>query len=174
MARSKYTRYLNTSEAFEYVDDDEQTVVVTKKLIRRRLRKLQQFVYKDDGTGISFSIILSIIFIFAGILLIAFSSSAIYSKELEVRRLQKDLKLLQESNAFLNAQISSSYDLSTISKIATTKLGMVKPKPYQIIRIQVPKQSYVILETPRKEEKLSVIEYIKQFFINSLFKKDEG
>ena len=57
-------------------------------------------------------------------------------------KLKDELVALKSENTTLQAEISDSVDLDYIKKEATERMGMTEPQPYQIIYIDVPKQSY--------------------------------
>ena len=66
------------------------------------------------------------------------------SQRVETQKYKNKLADLKSENALLAIDVSEQMDLDTVKKIATEKLGMVEPQPYQIQYIDVPEQSYTL------------------------------
>lgn len=126
--------------------------------------KNQTYVYpKEKEAGLSILTLGTVFYIFAGILLCLMLHAVTVSKNDDILSSQNELKHLKEYNASLAADISGSYDLEEIEKIATTRLGMTERKPHQIIHISVPKQSHVV-----QNEKLKAPQVKETGFFNSI------
>lgn len=118
--------------------------------------KVKQKVAKKPEKRISnrerFSIITSFhwktlaisIFMFVGTVALIASKVQVDSVGVDIRRTREELKSLREQNAILTAERMEEIDLEYIKKEATERLNMSEPQPYQIVYIDVPKQSYTI------------------------------
>lgn len=73
--------------------------------------------------------------------LIVFASNS--TKRDSIVNMQEQVATLQEENMFLENSIEESLDLKKIENEAV-KLGLQKPAEYQIMHIQVPKESYTV------------------------------
>lgn len=88
--------------------------------------------------------------------------------EVSLRKEKSKLEDLKSSNAILQAEMTEQLDMDYIKQEATERLGMHEPQPYQVVYINVPKQSYTVQyeETESKTES-SFLEKVKE-----LLKKD--
>lgn len=88
--------------------------------------------------------------------------------EVSLRKEKSKLEDLKSSNAILQAEMTEQLDMDYIKQEATERLGMHEPQPYQVVYINVPKQSYTVQyeETESKTE-FSFLEKVKE-----LLKKD--
>lgn len=145
--KSKYKKYYSsTSEALK-IEKAEKREYKKQPPKKRKVRK-PKLIYKlieDNKAKFSFQTILTILIVFIGILGIVTSITIVISKRLEIVRLNKEYKEVQEINTTLKSQISQNIDLKEIERIATSKLGMTTPKPHQIIYITIPKQNYGVM-----------------------------
>lgn len=119
-------------------------------------QKKEMFVFRDDRRyRISFRTIFTVILIFLGGLGTAFSYAFINDTQSQISKARSALQAQKEANAALRAEITQKYTLDEVAIIATERLGMNKPDSSQTIHINVPKQSYVVLneeeETPEPE-----------------------
>ncbi len=64
--------------------------------------------------------------------------------EMQIRQQKNELSELQAQNAILEAELAEQIDLEYIKQEALTRLGMAEPQSYQVVYIDVPKQSYTI------------------------------
>ena len=88
--------------------------------------------------------IVTIALIFAGLLGFALPSAMIYNVDAKTAALRSELEKINETNTQLAVDISKTYDLDQIRRLATAKLGMTEPAPYQKIDIYVPRASHTI------------------------------
>ena len=91
------------------------------------------------------------------------------NQEVQIREKKDELATLKSQNAILEAELAEQVDLEYIKQEAITRLGMAEPQPYQIVYIDVPKDSYTIQYAADEvvEEEPSFIASIL-----NLFKKD--
>ena len=64
--------------------------------------------------------------------------------EVSLRQQKSTLEDLKSSNAILEAELTEQLDMDYIKTEATTRLGMSEPQSYQVVYIDVPKQSYTV------------------------------
>ena len=64
--------------------------------------------------------------------------------EVSLRRQKAELETLKSSNAILEAELTEQLDMDYIRTEATERLGMSEPQSYQVVYIDVPKQSYTV------------------------------
>jgi len=103
---------------------------------------------KNEEKGRSRSplkMIFTIILILAGGIGIVLSNAVIYDTQVETNQLRRELAAQRENNAAVRTEITQRYTLNEVERIAKEKLDMNKPDASQIIYINVPKQSHVVL-----------------------------
>ncbi len=61
-----------------------------------------------------------------------------------LRRQKSELENLKSANAILEAELTEQLDMNYIKTEATERLGMSEPQSYQVVYIDVPKQSYTV------------------------------
>jgi len=64
--------------------------------------------------------------------------------EVTLRQQKNDLDNLKAANAILEAEMAEQLDMDYIKTEATERLGMSEPQSYQVVYIDVPKQSYTV------------------------------
>lgn len=107
--------------------------------------------------------------IFAGCIAIMGATVIVKNQEVQIREKKDELATLKSQNAILEAELAEQIDLEYIKQEAINRLGMAEPQPYQIVYIDVPKDSYTIQYAADEvvEEEPSFIASIL-----NLFKKD--
>lgn len=96
--------------------------------------------------------------LFAGCIAFMGMHVAVENLEVSIRKQKSELSDLKASNAILEAELTEQLDLDYIKQEATQRLGMAEPQAYQIIYIDVPKQSYTIqYEEEASEEEPSLL-----------------
>lgn len=109
-----------------------------------------------------------ILILFVGCIAFMGMHVAVENLNVSIRKQRSELADLKSSNAILQAELTEQLDLDYIKQEATERLGMAEPQAYQIIYIDVPKQSYTIqYEGEQQEEAPSLLSRIK-----SVLKKD--
>ena len=104
----------------------------------------------DNKGKISVKLILTLLFIFLAAMGSAFSNAVIGDVRNRIGAARRELTSEREANAALRAQITQKYTLDEVERIAKEKLGMNKPDASQIIWIEVPRQSHVVLNDERE------------------------
>lgn len=88
--------------------------------------------------------------------------------EMSIRQQKSTLEDLKSANAILEAELTEQLDMDYIKQEATERLGMSEPQSYQVVYIDVPKQSYTVQYAAEETaEDTSLLEKIK-----NLWKKD--
>jgi len=106
-------------------------------------------VHKVDATPRRFPfsapMVFTVLLIFVGALGSAVASAHMANtrRELVLARQQRDAAL--DANRTLQSQIPIPFTLDEIEQIAQERLGMARPDPMQIIYINVPPVSHVVL-----------------------------
>ena len=69
---------------------------------------------------------------------------AVDNAEVSLRKQKNELDNLKSANAILEAEMAEQLDIDYIRQEATERLGMSEPQSYQVVYIDVPKQSYTV------------------------------
>ncbi|MDO4531824.1 MAG: hypothetical protein Q4C06_07580 [Bacillota bacterium] len=69
---------------------------------------------------------------------------AVDNAEVSLRRQKSELDNLKSANAILEAEMAEQLDMDYIRQEASERLGMSEPQSYQVVYIDVPKQSYTV------------------------------
>lgn len=104
--------------------------------------------------------------VFSGCLVTMASYALVAEQRVENSKLNDQLISIQNENASLQAEISDKIDLEYIESEAVNRLGMAEPQPYQIMYIDVPKQSYTVQygkDESEKEDKFSFASIVSLF-----------
>jgi len=148
MPRRSYIDYYSyTSEAFQPLPNEPEPKQRTKK--RKKKESKSRLQYRDVGqTSRIFSplSLVTLVIMFAAALGIVMSSALIVDRQQTIRMLASELRQIEEDNNLLRTQISLSYDIREIERIASQRLTMGRPQPHQIVHIYVPRVSQVITD----------------------------
>ena len=105
-------------------------------------KSLAMQVRANRAYSIKVALVLGVFF--CGTLAFMWSSAMVTSQRVETQKYKDKLADLKSENAILAIDVAEQMDLDTVKQIATEKLGMVEPQPYQIQYIDVPEQSYTL------------------------------
>jgi cell division protein FtsL len=89
--------------------------------------------------------VFTVILIFLGALSGAVASAHMANTRRELVQARQALTAQLEANSMLQSRMPQPYTLAEIERIATERLDMAKPDPAQIIYINVPPISHVVL-----------------------------
>ena len=92
----------------------------------------------------SFKMIGVALVLFAGCLAFMGMHVLVDNAEVSLRKQKAELENLKSSNAILEAELTEQLDMDYIRTEATERLGMSEPQSYQVVYIDVPKQSYTV------------------------------
>ncbi len=152
-----YSSYNNTSVARDYSYRSYEQAH-RKKTVRKRQPEKESIQLSLPKTYAT----IAIIFIFTLSLLCTFASNS--SRRDEIASMKAQLESIQEDNEYLRTSIDDKLDLKALEQEAI-KLGMQKPAEYQLMKINVPKESYTVqYDTNPHVEEQSFIDYIKSWF----------
>ena len=85
--------------------------------------------------------------------------------EVSLRQQKSELESLKSANAILEAELTEQLDMDYIKQEATERLGMSEPQSYQVVYIDVPKQSYTVqYDADDAAESASLLDKITNFF----------
>ena len=140
--------YIDSNVAYklETVEYPHQYVVKKKK--KRRVLNEKRIL-----TVQKLKLILSVGVIFVGCITTMVVYAQISQQRVNLSNLKNELLLLQEENNSIKADIADTINLDYVAKEAKERLGMSEPQPYQIIYIDVPKQSYTLQYDNEEEDK---------------------
>lgn len=111
----------------------------------------------------SVKMIAVVLILFAGCIAFMGMHVAVENLEISIRKQKSELSDLKANNAILQAELTEQLDLDYIKQEATERLGMAEPQAYQIVYIDVPKQSYTIqYEAEEAAEKPSLFSRIQK------------
>ena len=82
--------------------------------------------------------------LFVGCLAFMGMNVIVDNAEVSLRRQKSELENLKSANAILEAELTEQLDMDYIKTEATERLGMSEPQSYQVVYIDVPKQSYTV------------------------------
>lgn len=89
-------------------------------------------------------LVLAMLVVFMGAIVTTVSYAMVEEQKVRLSNMQDELTALQSANASLEAEITEQMSLDYVEKEATTRLGMSEPQSYQVVYIDVPKQSYTM------------------------------
>lgn len=115
------------------------------KRVRKLKKKQEVEVVRFDTRRyrIPFRVIFTVILIFAGGLGTAYSFAYLQDMRQQIDRQHVAIQQQRESNYAARAEFASNISIEEVSRIASERLNMAHPDPSQIVRIYVPRQSYV-------------------------------
>ena len=138
--KNKNNSYNYTSVAYDY----EKPYKASPK-INRRIKKVkkERYIKAEQGLKIfSLKFFITLIILTSFIISIIFIEALFVQKKFEIQALKETLKEKTEDNKNLETEIMKNLDLEYIENVASFELDMQKPSPYQIVHIDVPKESY--------------------------------
>lgn len=169
--------YTHGGAAYD-IEPIEEEYAPPKKRVKKQ-KKTNQSVRKKiamegrANRAYSIKIVLVLSVFFCGTLAFMWSSAMVTAQRVETQKYKDKLADLKSQNALLAIDVAEQMDLDTVKQIATEKLGMVEPQPYQIQYIDVPEQSYTIHykdDTEKPEDKETENALVRT--IVGLFKKE--
>lgn len=110
-------------------------------------RKAEERLAKEEARENRISSIKMIgvaLVLFVGCLAFMGMSVLVDNAEVSLRRQKNELENLKSSNAILEAELTEQLDMDFIRTEAKERLGMSEPQSYQVVYIDVPKQSYTV------------------------------
>lgn len=142
-----------------YVDDEERQRRIAEEKERKAILR--------ENRVISLKFVAIILVLFAGCIAFMGMHVKVANADVALRRAKSELTDLRASNAIVQAEITEQLDMEYIKNEATSRLGMAEPQPYQIVYIDVPRQSYTVqyaADTAESGEEESLLDKIKNQF----------
>jgi cell division protein FtsB len=157
----------NTSEAYELYDFEPAQK--TQKTSRQAQRLLVQSSERMP-LAVSKIIFLLAVAVLASVSYITIQASNT-ARQRTITAMTQNIEKLNTNNAYLEAQLNATIDLKRIENEAQLRLGMSKPKSYQIKYIDVQTESYVEQNnsqqsTSQANKPFSLKEVIDEFLRN--------
>lgn len=82
--------------------------------------------------------------LFFGCIIFMGTNVIVHNAEVSLRRQKSELEDLKSVNAILETELIEQLDMDYIRQEAKERLGMSEPQSYQVVYIDVPKQSYTV------------------------------
>lgn len=95
---------------------------------------------------------LALAVVFVGAIVTTVSYAVVEEQKVVNQELLDELGTLQMANQALRAEVTEQMNLDFVEKEATQRLGMSEPQSYQLVYIDVPKESYTIRYAEEVEE----------------------
>ena len=161
---SSYYAYGNVAYDIqpEYTPYYPNEVEEQHRIAEEKARKLEN----RESRITAFKFILIIVLLFAGSIAFMGMNVRVANERVELRKEKNQLADLKASNAILQAELTEKIDLDYIKEQATTRLGMSEPQTYQIVYIDVPKQSYTVqyaTDAANEEKKSGFLKFTSRF-----------
>ncbi len=155
--------YNNTSEAYElYAEPEVYTAPQSRRKRAKRVKELEKSTERMPLSMLKVFVCIGTVFVMTlGFVNITASNSA---KQRELLDLKDKLETINENNAYLETQLNETIDLKRIETIAETRLGMTKPKSYQIKYIDVPKESYTVQYDNDSQTHIGFMDIVRNLF----------
>lgn len=178
--RNNYSNYNSSSAAYAYqvdassaqpiLDDpiltEQEYIRETKKIEIKRARAVEAAIDKRERLVHRLKLSIAMLGVFSGCFVTMASYASVARQRIENAKLNDELIGIQNENVSLQAEISDKVDLAYIESEAVNRLGMAEPQPYQIVYIDVPKQSYTVqygAVESEEENKFSIASITKLF-----------
>jgi len=150
--QKKYNEYNTTSVAYDFEPDYVPQQYGEEQELKKINRKKQALALRYQERAYAFKVCIVFSILFCGCLVLMASHAMVAKQSMVLEEKRQELAELKNKNDILSAEITEKVDLDTIKKEAISRLGMVEPQPYQVVYIDVPKQSYTVeYETQEKE-----------------------
>ena len=158
--RHKNNYYNYTSVAHDYAPAYENSKKINKRI--KKIKK-EKYVKVEQGLKIfSLKFIITFMIVTTFVIGIIFVEALIVQRKFEIDSLNITLKEISENNKNLETELVKNLDLEYVENVASFELGMQKPSTYQVIHINVPKESYS--QKNNEQEKNVFLDKFKNLF----------
>jgi len=143
----------------DYRRKEQETEFKRAKAVETAIEKRERLVHR-------FKLSIAVLGVFLGCFVTMASYASVAEQRVANTKLSDQLIALQNENASLQAEITDKVDLAYIEDEAVNRLGMAEPQPYQIMYIDVPKQSYTVqygAVESEKKDKFSIASIVSLF-----------
>lgn len=117
---------------------------VSRRVRAFRRREYEVVHFDTRRYRIPFRVIFTVVLIFAGGLGTAFTFAYLQNMRQQIDRQHVAIQLQRDENTAARAAMAQHLTVEEISRIAQEELNMGLPDASQIVRINVPRQSYVV------------------------------
>lgn len=113
---------------------------------RTQNRPKQRLYIKSTKEAIihNFIVILGVVMIFGAVVMALVTQVMIKGIEVDIRQDMQTLEIIKQQNTALELDMMETMDITYIKEEAKERFNMAEPQAYQIVTIDVPKQSYTI------------------------------
>ena len=140
---SSYYTYGNV--AYDLEPHDIPSYDTDEENKRRRKEQIrQERMERREAQVISVRMIAIVLLLFVGCMIFMGMSAVVSNANYQLRQQRGVLAEARLTNAVLEAEIVEQVDLNYIREEAALRLGMSEPQAYQIVYIDVPKESYTV------------------------------
>ena len=158
--RYNYT-YNNTSEAYELYTYEEDEI----QSRRQKAKQAKEAALQREKMPVGMLKVMLCVAVVFGMSVTYLSVSAgNNARYREIVSMNEQLETLNENNAYLETRLNETVDLKRIEELASTRLGMSKPKSYQIKYIDVQKESYTVQYKTDSKDSLTFVEAMSNLF----------
>ena len=146
MEKRSYYTYGNVAYELkpEYSPDHGRDREREEERRRRARANAQRKAESRENSRIFGKSAIAIFLLFAGCIAFMWMNVLVHNAEVSLRKQKSELENLRAANAILEAELTEQLDMDYIRQEATERLGMSEPQPYQVVHIDVPKQSYTV------------------------------
>ncbi|MBM6828278.1 septum formation initiator family protein [Anaerotignum lactatifermentans] len=167
--RGSYYTYGNVAHELEpdyrpYYEEEERKE-------RQKEAQRQEAAERRENRAHAWKVCFVVLILFVGCIAFMGMHVMVANVEVQVRQQKSDLTDLKAQNAILEAELAEQVDLEYIKQEAINRLGMSEPQSYQIVYIDVPKQSYTIQYASDTAEAETEGNSVLSFFRNLLTKE---
>lgn len=165
--------YNSSSVAYDYVTEREYYEPRRKQSIEKKKKaKKNKIQIVNEVTVHSAKIYIPLAMVFVFAVLVVFSNAMTIEQKATISQLKDELKQIEDNNRYIETELTKNIDLKEVEKQAVQRLGMQKPANYQIVYIDVPKQSYTSkYENKSNELNQNKLESLKES-IKKIFRRD--
>lgn len=140
-----------------------------KKSVKKGQAKRKAVATSRLGLLSYIKIFAALFVVFGGCLAMMGANASVAKQRVVLAQYKDQLNEIKNENAILSAELTEQVDLELIKERAINELGMAEPQDYQVIHIDVPKQSYTVQYAAAQTQTKKNIQFKD---IINLFKKD--
>lgn len=144
MERGQYHTYGNVAYDLQQPVYSPERELDREREKRRRARVRAAKAEAKDRFWVSMKTFAAAFVLFAGCIAFMGMNVVVHNAEVSLRKQKSELENLKSANAIMEAELVEQLDMDYIRQEATERLGMSEPQSYQVVHIDVPKQSYTV------------------------------
>ena len=148
MEKRSYYTYGNVAYEIKHEDSSDRERQRAQERERERRRRARANAARkaesQENSRIFRKTAITIVLLFMGCIAFMWMNVLVHNAEVSLRRQKSELENLRAANAILEAELTEQLDMDYIRQEAMERLGMSEPQSYQVVHIDVPKQSYTV------------------------------